>query len=156
MAEAPGLLIQCVGDALRGDDGVGPAVADRLQTLPLPAGVRISRHWGEGTELMQEWETAPRVLLVDAASSGAAPGSIHRFDPHRQPLPAGFRCYASHAFGVAEALELARSLGRLPQRIELIAIEGAEFALGKPLSPAVAGVLDRLVEELAASFANTG
>jgi hydrogenase maturation protease len=142
------LLIQCIGDPLRGDDGAGPAVAARLRAAALPPGVRVSGHWGEGTELMQEWRDAARVVLVDAASSGAAPGTVHRFDTGHETIPAQFCYYSSHRFGVAEAVETARALGRLPPRLELIAIEGADFTLGRPLSPAVATAVERVAAEL--------
>jgi hydrogenase maturation protease len=145
---SPALLIQCVGDALRGDDGAGPAVAAVLQSLPLPAWVWVREHWGEGTELMQEWAIAPRVVVVDAACGGAPVGAIHRLDPATDPIPAQLCYHASHRFGVAEAIETARVLGRLPAQLRLIAIEGARFELGQGLHPAVRAAVSEVVAEL--------
>jgi hydrogenase maturation protease len=144
------LLIQCVGDPLRGDDGAGPEVARRLLAAPLPASVRVREHWGEGVELMQEWDRVTRVVLVDAAHSGAEPGIVHRFDPSNEPIPADFCYYCTHRFGVAEAVEMARALGYLPPDLRLIAIEGRDFGLGQPLSPAVAAAVEQVTAELLA------
>jgi hydrogenase maturation protease len=89
------------------------------------------------------------VLVVDGAASGAPPGTIRRFDARSGPLPARLLRTSTHAFGVPDAVELARALGRLPARLEVYAIEGARFTTGAELSPAV----ERAVGELAASLA---
>lgn len=103
---------------------------------------------GEGTELMQAWEGVERVLLVDAACSGATPGTIHRFDPLNGPLPRGFFYYSTHRFGVAEAVELAKVLGLLPPRLTLYAIEGGCFNAGDGLTEPVALAAARLAGEI--------
>jgi hydrogenase maturation protease len=130
------------------DDGVGPALADRLREQRLPHSIEIREHWGEGTILIQEWEDAERVILVDAAASGAPSGTIHRFDARNQKIPKGFCYYSTHRFGVAEAVELARVLGRLPMEIRLYAIEGKDFGNGEGLSPAVAEAIEHLAGEI--------
>jgi hydrogenase maturation protease len=147
-SESPELLIQCIGDPLRGDDGAGPAVAQRLRSADLPTGIRVREHWGEGTALMQEWAGAEHIVLVDAACSGAEPGTIHRFDAANQTIPADFCYYTTHRFGVAEAVEMARALGRLPARLQLLAIEGRDFRLGAPPTPAVAAAVQRVTADL--------
>ena len=43
--------------------------------------------------------------------------------------PASFRS-STHAFGVGDAVELARALGRLPRRVVVYGVEGADFAAG--------------------------
>jgi hydrogenase maturation protease len=55
---------------------------------------------------------------------------------------------STHAFGVGEAIELARALGRLPRRVLVYGVEGREFAAGEGLSPAVAAAVEPLVAEL--------
>jgi hydrogenase maturation protease len=43
----------------------------------------------------------------------------------------------THAFGLAAAVELARALQRLPRRLVLVGVEGAEFEAGAALTPPV-------------------
>ena len=143
-------LIQCIGNRLARDDGAGPVLADRLRAQGVPAGIEVREHWGEGSALMQEWEGFSQVLLLDTAA-GAAPGTIHRFDARQQPVPRNFCSYHSHRFGVAEAIELARVLERLPGEIRLYAIEGAEFGAGEGLTPAVAAAVEKLSGEILGS-----
>ncbi len=141
------VLLIGVGNRTRGDDAAGPAVADLVRATEIPH-VRVLEHSGEGASLMETWRCDDVVYLVDAAHSGADPGFIHIFDAHADAIPFEFLRYSSHAFSVAEAIELARVLGRLPLRLTLIAIEGKAFDAGKSLSPAVAKAISTVARIL--------
>ena len=132
-----------IGHLFRRDDGIGPAVAEAL-TLP---GVEVLVHHGEGTDLMARWQGRDRVVAIDATASGTAPGTIRVWDAVAAPLPAGLFPKSSHQFGLAEAIELSRLLGRLPAALTVIGIEGADFSAGQGLSPAVAAALPQAVAE---------
>jgi hydrogenase maturation protease len=136
-----------VGNAWRGDDGAGLAVARRLRELA-PPGVEVREVEGDASTLMDAWAGADRVVVVDAAASGAPPGTVRRFDAVAEPLPARSVRSSTHAFGVPDAIELSRALGRLPARLDVYAIEGVSFTAGDRLSPTVARAVARLVEEL--------
>lgn len=150
---APGTLIVGIGNALRGDDAAGLAVARRLEEAlsgrhdpQVLSGAAVLRHDGEGASLMEVWQGREAVILVDAVLSGAAPGAIHRLDALSQPLPAGWLRCSTHAFGVAEAVELARAMGRLPPRLVLYGIEANSFAPGAGLSPEVGAAVPVVAE----------
>ena len=90
---------------------------------------------GEPTALIDAWEGADALWLVDAVSSGAEPGTVHRLDASERALPPDLFRASTHHVGLAEAVELARALGRLPARTVVFGIEGGSFAVGEPLSP---------------------
>ncbi len=137
MNAAPnGIVIIGVGNEYRRDDGAGIIVARRLRAL-LPTSATILEESGEGAALIQAWQGADWVMLVDAVRSGAPAGSIHRLDAREAPLPTGFFHYSTHAFSLAEAVELARSLDQLPPHLVVYGIEGESFAAGVGLSPVV-------------------
>jgi hydrogenase maturation protease len=147
MSEIPAapILLIGIGNELRGDDALGRLVARRFSNVP---GVRVVEENGEGVDLIAAWAGAQRVILVDAVESGLPPGTLHRFDATAAPIPATlFRC-STHAFSVAEAVELARVLGELPPRLILYGIEGRNFTAGSDLSPEVAGAIESAVEEI--------
>jgi hydrogenase maturation protease len=144
------LIVIGVGNAWRGDDGAGLAVARRVRESR-PDGVEVREVEGDASALMDAWTDADRVVVVDAAASGAPPGTVRRFDARSESLPARAVRSSTHAFGVADAVELARALGRLPDRLDVYAIEGATFTAGDRLSPAV----ERAVEELAAALGSS-
>ncbi len=126
-------LVIGTGNDHRGDDAVGLLVARRLRTRPnLNAVVR--EHNGDGTTLMEAWAGAKKVIIVDAAHSGAAPGTIYRFEVANDEVPTTLFSHCTHTFGVAEGIELARALKQLPPQLVLYGIEGARFDLGASLS----------------------
>ena len=92
------------------------------------------------------------MILIDAVSSGAAPGTIYRLDAKTEPIPAKFFNYSSHAFGVAEAIAMATALKRLPPELVIYGIEGKNFAAGVELSAEVAHAIDAVVERIKKIF----
>jgi hydrogenase maturation protease len=129
-----------LGNEWRCDDGVGIEVARRV-------GGRVLE--GEPIALVDALADEEHVVVVDAVSSGAEPGTIFRFEAGDEPLPAPlFGASSTHALGLAEAVELARSLGRLPRRVLVYGVEGESFGFGQGLSAPVAEAADRLTEEV--------
>ncbi len=150
--------VLAVGNRFAGDDAIGPLVLDGVRD-ELPAGVVTRELDGEPTRLLDAWEGLAAVVLVDAASSGSPPGTVHRVvaveasDP-RAPrasdgtvvgitLPRASR--STHGAGVAEALGLGGRLGRLPAEVVVLGIEGRRFSPGTGLSHEVAHVLPAAV-----------
>ena len=125
-----------VGNPWRHDDGAGLEVARRV------GGVM---HEGDCTRLVDAWAGQDEVAVVDATSSGGPPGAVYRFAASDRPLPEVPLRSSTHAFGVADAVELGRALGRLPRELRVYAIEGVDFGIGQGLTPDV----ERAVEELA-------
>ena len=132
----PRTLIIGVGNVYRRDDGAGLAAARELAKTVIP-GVSIMEATGDGTSLIDAWEGLGHVVLIDATSSGAAPGTIHRIDAVKQPLPARFSHHSTHSVNLAEAIELAKILHRFPPRVTVLGIEGEDFQPGMEMSSKV-------------------
>jgi hydrogenase maturation protease len=145
--EQPSVLVLAIGNPDRGDDGFGPAVAQRLPG-PVHPTVRILERSGDALALIEDWEGIPSVIVIDAMAPISEPGQVHRFDLTDSPLPIGFAPSSSHAFGVAETVELARSLGRLPRYLVAYLVEGEQFGTGAPLSLAVAQAVGDVAEHV--------
>jgi hydrogenase maturation protease len=139
-----GALIIGIGNPDRGDDAAGRAAVAALRARG-PKDLRLVECDGEATTLLARFSEADEVILIDAALSGAAPGTVGCFDVTEAPLPTGRFGISTHGFGLAEAIELARALGHLPRRCVVYAIEGRSFALGEPLSPEVEGAVENVV-----------
>jgi len=107
-----GSVVIGIGHRDRGDDAFGRIVAQQLR-LRAPH-LRVLDHDGEATTLVDWLGMADRAIVVDAALSGAAPGTVHRFDVANSALPYGKFSLSSHGLGLAEAIELARTLRTLP------------------------------------------
>ena len=140
-------LIIGIGNRYRGDDGFGCVVAGELAKLT-SGGVTCIEHDGEPAGLMESWQAADRVILIDAVSSGAEAGQVFRFDLVQQALPEEFNLYSTHAFGVPQAVELARALSKLPESIRFFGVEGENFDAGEELSPSLSKARDQVIAEI--------
>lgn len=146
MTQAHTLIIG-IGNRYRGDDAFGCIVASELAGMLL-SGVHCIEHDGEPAALMDCWQGAEKVVLIDAVSSGAEAGKIFRFNLAQQALPEEFNLYSTHAFGVPQAVELARALKKLPPEISFIGIEGECFDAGEELSLPLSKAKDAVIAEI--------
>ena len=110
--------------------------------------VEVRELEGEPVTLVEAWNGAGSVFVVDAVKSGSQPGTVHRLDATDEPLPATLSAASTHTLGVGEAIELARALGRLPERIVVYGIEAESIAAGDNLTSAVERAVDEAVERL--------
>ena len=137
-----------IGNPQRGDDGTGNRALAALAADP-PPGSELVEAPGDMLALFERWAEADEVILIDAMAPGEAPGRIVRIDAGRAALKPALENFASsHVFNLAEAIELARALGRLPRRLIVFGIEGATFTPGAALSDAVAAALPELVRQV--------
>jgi hydrogenase maturation protease len=143
-----------LGNELRRDDGVGPAVASRVLQV---AGTR----WGptvsvtsvrDPLELLGQWDLVELGVVVDATCSAAPAGSISVswLDLHDLGTGSPFRehdhCVAStHAIGLDGVWRLSNALGQAPLRTVLLGVEGEGFGDGWGLSRPVASSVDEAV-----------
>jgi len=141
------IIVIGIGNPYRSDDAAGLIVARRLKERSIHC-CEVHELVGEGTALMDLWEGAQRVVVIDAVQSGAAPGTIHRFHANLHPLPAPIFHDSTHAFGLIEAIELSRALKQLPSNLVIYGIEGQNFAAGTGLSQTVLDGVNDLVRDL--------
>lgn len=133
------VLVIGLGNPDRGDDAVGVQVAREVAAERL--GVNVLE-FDDPSEALDAWDPEDTVILTDAMSSGGTPGDIRVIDAVAHTLRTGrWAAGGTHALGLAAVVELARALGRLPQRLVVVGVEAAEFAHGAPLSEAVAAAV---------------
>ena len=139
-------IIGC-GNLNRGDDAAGPLVVRRLRELGIPA----AEESGEALSLIESWKDSEKVILIDAVVTGAKPGTINFWDAENAGiLPANVaKNTSSHGFGVSQAIELARSLDRLPPKLLIYGIEGSRFEVGTTPSPRVVAAVEKLAQQIA-------
>jgi hydrogenase maturation protease len=134
-------LVIGVGNPDRGDDAIGMLVARRVKEAR-PSAVTVVESNRDGASLMDLWESAGTVIVIDAVACDEKPGTIFRFDAGAAPIPARTLSFSSHAISLAEGIELARVLNQLPKRLIVYGIVGRHFGLGaKPCPKVEAAVL---------------
>ncbi len=151
MRTRPRTVVIALGTALRGDDGLGPAVADALSGRL--GGAAILRGRDDPLALLAAWEGAGLAVIVDAAAPGPAPGTIRRIEGCGAPVVPDLSACSSHGLGLAEAMALGKVLGRLPRRLVIYAVEARSFETGAPLSAEVAAAVPEVAHRIAAELA---
>jgi hydrogenase maturation protease len=132
-----------LGQAAAGDDGVGLAVLEALGAGGMPADIELVRA-AEDVALVSLLETPAPVVLVDAVV-GTPAGEVLELAP-ADLARRGVRAVSTHGIGVADAVELARTLtpAAVSPSIRIVAVTIERPAhYSQHLSPAVAAAVPR-------------
>jgi len=141
-------LILGLGNPIVADDSIGLRVVAALE--PQLAGrpdVEVSEDYWGGLRLMERMVGYDRVIVVDAITTGAPPGTIHRLTPDGVPTK---KSNSAHDISLPMALAVGRTAkAHLPrnENIRLIGIEAEDvLTVSDQCTPAVAAAIPRAVE----------
>jgi hydrogenase maturation protease len=123
LTDAHSTVILGLGNALRGDDGVGPAVIEWLDRQGLPSGVETIDGGTSGLDIVSILMGRERAIIVDAADIGQAAGRWVRFTPNEARLQANAMSLSLHSAGLAEALALGAALNVLPPTVIIYGVQ---------------------------------
>jgi hydrogenase maturation protease len=129
-------LIIGYGNTLRGDDGVGPYIAQRLAERGFPA---IAAHQLL-PEHAEQVAAAGEVVFIDA-SAAIAPGEVRRSE-----LCPGAGQSHEHSPTPQSLLAMVRDVYAAAPRALLIEIGASQFEFGAELSEAVRLSAERIIE----------
>jgi len=146
------VLIAGVGNSLRGDDGIGTALAELIREGSQGGNIEAAAFNLSGFDLVDYFEDYDRVYIIDAADMGCPPGEV-RLLPEEElaALPSG-------SFGNSHSLML-RDLARFSvflrgeNCLRIIGIQPAAVTPGTGLSdgilaglPALAGRIRDIIK----------
>lgn len=138
------VVVLGLGNLIRSDDGVGVhAVRLLMQDRRVPVAVELVEGGTGGLDLLPAIEDATHVLALDAVNTGAAAGTLKRFDLSQiGPLPGS---PSVHQLGFADLMEALRWMDRAPKRWVLLGVQPLETGWGAVLSPEVEAALPLLI-----------
>lgn len=142
------MLIIGIGNPMRGDDGAGWAVIDKLEkqvTVEM-----LCKQKGDISELLDLFARHSTVYIIDASLSNAPPGSWQRIDALRQSLPIESNQTSTHGFNISQVIALAKNLNQLPIKLIIYAIAAECYDMSETLSPPV----EKAVEEVSIAILN--
>ncbi len=147
-ADGKPVLLLGLGNLLLTDDGVGVILAQQLMTCPRPTSVEVMDGGTRGVALLPYLAGRSAVVLLDAARTAGRAGELTWL---RWPRDLKLRHRASlspHEGSALELVELAALAGVLPKTVWVGAITPAVVQTGSGLSPALAGALPQLVQQV--------
>jgi hydrogenase maturation protease len=147
-------LVIGLGNPMRGDDGIGLRVIESLAGQALPDGVEVVDGGTQGLGIVNLMEGRQRVIMVDAANVGKAPGEFVCFTPAEARLLGDDQYLSVHSAGLRDALLLARVLQVLPDEVVIVGVQPAHLDWDDGLSPeveaAIPQIVGRILDELGA------
>lgn len=153
----PSLVVIGCGNLLRGDDGVGPICIRHLWETDggVPGGVVLVDGGTAGMDVAFKMKAARRVILIDAAATGAEPGTVFRVPGEELEALPPLEGLHTHSFRWDHALAFGRWLlaDQYPADITVYLIEMARADPGADLTPAVAAAMHRVADLIRAEWA---
>lgn len=139
------VVIACVGNELRGDDGVGPYVARLLKSTDrvtvIDCGETPENYLGVITRLHPE-----RVVVIDAADFGGRPGDV-RVVARGDVGGGGVSTHAARLTILTDYVE-----AQAGAETFFLAIQPESTEFGRPLSDAAASAARAVAREVAAAI----
>ncbi len=138
---AENIVILGVGQTLKGDDGAGPVLCERIRN-------RVAAHVIDAGTIPENYvqpivRLAPRLLLiVDASDFGAQPGTIALLAPER------ISRVSTGTHGLSPRLFVDLIRRQIETDCWFLAVQPQQIRLGEPLSPPVQRAVHRLAQSL--------
>lgn len=121
------IVILGVGNLLLTDEGVGPITIAYLgERWHFPDHVELVDGATAGLELINVFQSAGHIVVVDTVLGGAEPGALYRFHPDDVPTDVRYRT-SIHQVSFIDAWTMARLLGPAPD-IVIIGVEPEDMA----------------------------
>jgi hydrogenase maturation protease len=146
------LTVVGLGSELSGDDAVGLALVERLRRRVADAPIDCTM-WPDADALIVAHDLLALdtpSLLVDCAEMGLPPGSHRLLERRHARLGIKHSAISVHGIGLAEAIELAETLG-LQQAVHLFTVQPHSVEPAASLSPAMKLLLPALLDALEAA-----
>ena len=155
----PRILIAGIGNIFMGDDGFGCEVARALLARGLPPAVKVQdfgiRSFDLAYALTEGYEA---IILVDAVSQRASPGTVFLIEPEVGDFGAGVWPADAHTMNTVAVIQMAERLGGIKGKLFLVGCEprildseDGEMELSNEVGRGVPRALEmigRLVNEL--------
>jgi hydrogenase maturation protease len=150
---ATAAVIAC-GNPTRSDDGAGAEVLRRLAASGLdadPARVALLDAGTDGVAVMFAARGYRRLIVIDASSSGSAPGAVFEI-PGDELVDNPAHPVASHDFRWEDAIAAGRRIfgNEFPADVTVFLIEAQSLDFGIGLTPIVQAAAAKVAKRIAA------
>jgi len=151
------ILVLGIGQSMRGDDSVGLEVVKLWQAQHPDTAARVQVEFSElpGLTLLDLLDGMDAAILVDAIKSPTTIGTVIRLGMDELSSFSS-EAGSAHGWGVAETLQLGRSLFPSVAKCQttLVGITGGQFGIGAGLSPQVCAGLKEAADMIETEIQN--
>jgi hydrogenase maturation protease len=109
-----------------------------------PAGIHIIEGGALGLDLLHDLHGVTHLLTLDTVDTGAAPGSLSRFQgPGLASLPTS---KSVHLLGFSDLINVLRLMDAAPEEMVLLGVQPSYTGWGTELTPPVAAAQTQLID----------
>jgi len=139
-----GKFVLGIGNALLRDEGIGCHVVHALEGIPLPDVEVVDG--GTCPDVLQIFEDADKLVIVDAVKGGGTPGQIYRF--HLEDITPEQKPFLSlHDLRLVDSLKLMRLWHNIDKAV-IIGVEPGEIGWGLELSSKLRGRMPQIIDAI--------
>ena len=135
-----------IGNTLKGDDGIGVVLVNRLEEEDFAGEVEFHEIGTSGLNILHYLKNLDRAIIIDALRSEGEPGSTIFFEPDE--VDSSIKTRSTHDANLLEAIELSEALGERPEEILIMGIIPEDMSIGEDLSDSLTEKLPELEEKL--------
>ena len=125
-----------IGNILRGDDGIGPAIIRHLENKFSPELIQLYDAGSDAFAVLDHLIQPQPVIVIDCAQMGSRPGTIQVVTVRDSDYIDKNLGISLHGVSLAEIWQMARSMGETPA-LTVIGIEPKKIAFNSDLSEEV-------------------
>lgn len=148
-------LVLGLGNILLRDEGVGVHVVQALEERALPTDVELFDGATAGIDLLDTIADRRKVIVIDAISGSAEPGTVLRLSP-ADLLPRETPSVSLHELGFLETLTIAGLIGAAPAEVVIIGVKPYSIECGLELSPELKRLVPRIIDLVLAELESAG
>ena len=135
-----------VGNTLKGDDGIGVVLLNRLKGSEIPGEVVFYEVGTSGMNILHHLKDLDTAVIIDAVRSKGEPGDSVFFSPDDVDNDLDVR--STHDANLLEAIELSETMGERPDRVVIMGIIPKNMEINEDLSSPLRDRLPELEAEL--------
>jgi len=145
------VLVLGLGNLLLSDDGVGPVLLGEMADSETrwKGAVEFLDGGTQGLALLGHLTGRRALIIVDALSTGAPPGTVHRLTLGELRDLAPGRASSAHEGNAGELLAAAQLLDELPDQLFVVGVEPEKINTGLGLSASVQQALPEARDQVA-------
>lgn len=149
------LKIIGIGNALRGDDAIGPHIIELLLQDTSETAFQAIDVGADAFSMLEHLIGQEPLLIIDCAKMGGAPGDIRLFDVNEANIAQAAKMVSLHGFGFGDVYQMAKNIGPVVS-CKIIGVEPKEVAFDTEISAEVKKSIPeilRLVHKEAKNYA---
>lgn len=140
-------LVIGAGNDFRSDDAAGLYISRKLRKR-LDNNFIFAEITGDGSELIYLWKGFDYVIIIDAVFDRNSNGTLYKIDLVNTQIPKNLSISSSHLFSIPQAIENARALNSLPNKIVLYGLSVNNFKPGNIMTEEIKKAADKAVNRI--------